>query len=342
MVEITDLIPRKEATMIEVPKAKPLILGVPGMERIVYDKIMIPDGLNRSFLERCGVEVQRSLNGLSTEEVREIILDKNLETDLFVRYAGNKPLSIVTKKFSPIDPVSLVNEASAILGTTPTIRYFQGDESLHLNFPLKTDRFEGINVMISTGPYGLYGGSGQNALTYGISWYNKTCSNWTIFLNKALKENTGRVIHTNQGKSLAEKLNSLADFTRIIPSRIEESKRKIFSYEEMDNYFSMYEARGLNKGITKAIREENPAGITSYDLSYRLTQLCQDPKLADSSRARIEYLAGEVILCYDSIKGKLSGASDQGRARTAGSQRGRREITGLQYLTQPASYVRLN
>ena len=39
-----------------------------------------------------------------------------------------------------------------------------------------------------------------------------------------------------------------------------------------------------------------------YDLSFRLTQLCQNDKLSDVSRGKIEYLAGEVILCYEQIK----------------------------------------
>ena len=63
-----------------------------------------------------------------------------------------------------------------------------------------------------------------------------------------------------------------------------------------------YQGSGLNKGIADQIRAENPTGMSAYDLSYRLTQLCQDEKLSDTTRAKIEYLAGEVILCFDQIR----------------------------------------
>ena len=52
--------------------------------------------------------------------------------------------------------------------------------------------------------------------------------------------------------------------------------------------------------LSLIIREENPDGISAYDLSYRLTELCQDLK-SDVTRSKVEYLAGEVILCYDKI-----------------------------------------
>jgi len=98
----------------------------------------------------------------------------------------------------------------------------------------------------------------------------------------------------------SDRLYNVIDLANNLDMKIDESKDNNFDYPELDSYLSAYEARGLNKKIADQIREESPMNV--YDISYRLTELCQDEKLSDTSRARIEYIAGELILCYDKIK----------------------------------------
>jgi len=319
MVEILKQIPEKQATMVKIPKGSPIITGSPGEETIEYcisgdfgdETLIIPSGLNQKFLQKCNIGLKPVEQGLSVEEVVEKIEEVNQEKDLFLRFAGDKPLSVVTSRFTEIKPSKLAAEAAKIIGINPTVRYFRNNESLQFNFPVET-RFKGINLVINTGDYGTFGGSGLTAVNYGLSWYNTTCTNWTLFLNKTLRQSLGRVLHVGNS-SLDESLTQMFEITSGLGEKIDESKSKIFTFGEMDRYFTQYEVKGLNKKMADQIRKENPRGMTSYDLSYRLTQLCQDNKLSDVTRARIEYLAGEVILCYDSIK---NGLDVQPRVRT--------------------------
>jgi hypothetical protein len=300
MVEIINEILMKKATMIAVPKGRPEIAGLPGDERIVYSGLEVPAALNKQFLKKCGIDIIFGYGGLSREEAEERIFASNEKKDLFLRLAGKKPLSVVTSKFKEINPYDLMENASRMVGSEPVIRYFKNNESLQMNFPLQTN-FKGMHLVLNTGSYGTYGGSGKNAASYGLTWFNLVCANWTMFLNKFLGQGMEKIIHL-QGKDSADGLERVLETARGLGSKIDESHEKQFSYEDLDRYFGHYEKKGLNKKISDQIKEENKHGMSAFDLSYRLTQLCQDNALSDTSRARVEYLAGEVILCYDQIK----------------------------------------
>ncbi len=329
MVTIVETIPRKKANMIRVPKEKPRIMGTPGNEKIEFENLVVPYGLNRVLLQKAKVAVRAEESGLRSHHVATRIKAKNSNQDLFIRYAGNKPLSIVTETFQEIDPVDVAEKASEILGVKPITRYFANDESLQFNFPIET-RFSGLNLVISTGKYGTYGGSGQHAMKYGISWYNKTCSNWTMFLNKTLHKGLGKIYHKGE-KSIESELDRIMNVAGELEGKITDSKYQLFSGEELNSYMVMYAQRGLNKKIADKVLEENPNGTSAYDLSYRLTELCQNDKLSDVSRARIEYIAGEVILCFDDIKKKMTKPQE--------TMRQKRVIRGPRL---PLQYVDLN
>jgi len=298
MVKILENIIEKRADMIDVPKAMPEIIGEPGNETIIYDGLKIPKQLNRKFLNKCGIALKSSEKSLTDIDVAYKIYKTNQEKDLFLRIAGDKPLSVVTSKFNEISPSQIAQCASDLLGTNPIVRYFRNNESMQFNYPIDS-RFKGLNVVMDTGRYGTYGGSGENAIKFGLTWFNKICSNWTMFLDDLLEENFGRVIHMGDD-DFSDRLYNVIDLANNLDMKIDESKDNNFDYPELDSYLSAYEARGLNKKIADQIREESPMNV--YDISYRLTELCQDEKLSDTSRARIEYIAGELILCYDKIK----------------------------------------
>jgi hypothetical protein len=303
MVEILNGIIEREARMEMVPKYAPQIIGYGETPRIVYDGLVIPRSLNKEFLKKCGIEGNIPDNDIIRDNITEKIVKANAQKDLYVRYADEKPLSVVTGRFREIKPSDVMAEIADVLQVAPTIRYFRGNESLQLNFPLD-NRFHGLYINVNTGSYGIYGGSGKQAVSYGISWYNTTCSNWTVFLRKSLneisKENGGRIIHIDDinPKKTIEQLASAANY---VEEAIESSHDKIFKPEQLGMYFNIYESKGMTKNISETIKAENPKGASAYDISYRLTQLCQNPKLADVTRGRIEYMAGEMILSYKDI-----------------------------------------
>jgi len=331
MVEILDSIPVKKAKIVVVPKEKPLITGYPGWEKIQYDSLTIPEKLNRKFLNRCGVDLGVSAERLSKSDVEDMAYQANLRKDIMIRYAGENPLSVVTDQFREIHPAELVEHAHKIIGSEPVIRYFSSNESVQINFPINT-QFKGMHLVMNTGSYGVYGGSGRDAIKFGISWFNQVCMNWTLFLGNALKNFKGRIVHRGN-EPLESKLSRILSLVGDIGEKIDSSRYNHFTYPELDAYLTKYENKGMNKGYAKILREENQLGMSAYDLSYRLTELCQAEKLADSTRARMEYLAGELILCFDEIKQGLVTMHDIRKTARHGFSR---EIPYMNH------YVRLN
>jgi len=306
LIKNIDEIQVKKAEQILIPKEKPYISGEPGLETIFYSSgVTIPGSLNGRLLDRCNVGVKKKGDVLSRDEVRNIILEKNEEKNLYVRLANGKPLSVVTDKFEEISPFEISDVTSKIMGVSPEVRYFKNDESLQFNYPI-LGRFKGLNLVVNTGSYGVYGGSGKNAVTYGISWFNDVCTNWTLFLDKTIRDSFGKVIHKDID-NIEDKIFDLVAMAENVGNSIEESKDCYFDKVELNKYFEMYNKKGLPKGITSQLVEENPKGMSCFDLSYRLTELCQNDKLSDTTRSKVEYLGGEVMLCYPKIKEKIWG-----------------------------------
>jgi hypothetical protein len=320
MVEIVNNIPQMKANMKKIPMEKPRVLGVPSASEIIYSKFSVPQSLNRDLLRKCSIDIDVSDAGLSNREVEQQIEETAWNKNIYIRSAGKVPLSVVTDKFKEIRPAELAAETSRIVGSDPIVRYFQANQSLQMNFPLQT-RFKGMYLAINTGPFGVYGGSGKNAVSYGIAWYNHVCANWTVFLNKFLRKDLGRIVHIGD-KSQNDSLGQILQLTGDVTGQISESRDKRFDAGQLNGYLSLYETKGLNKKMADAIRTENPRGVSVHDLSYRLTQLCQDKDLSDTTRARIEYMAGEAILCYDQI---ISGIHDAESERPVIAKRMRRE-----------------
>src|SRR3989338_8683316 len=226
MVAIIEQIPLKKAKMLKVPKEMPEIIGAPGVEHIGYEALTVPRSLNRRFLTRCNVDIKPAETGLTIEEVKHKVFEANQQKDLFLRFADDKPLSVVTNRFKEISPQELYEKGAKLLGTEPTVRYFMSDESLQFNFPIST-RFSGLYVLIDTGEYGVYGGSGVTAVRYGIAWYNHTCSKWTIFLDKIIKNGLGRMVH-KAGTYLESQLEQMLSSTNELRGAISSSREKHF------------------------------------------------------------------------------------------------------------------
>ena len=145
MVEILENIPTKVANMMRIPGQRPVIRGNPGTEIIAYSNMDVPSGLKRKLLKKCKVDIKNEYDGLTKDQVEERIADTASNKNLYMRFAGDKPLSVVTDQFQEIHPEQIIKEASRALGVAPTIRYFKNDESLQLNFPID-EKFNGMNL----------------------------------------------------------------------------------------------------------------------------------------------------------------------------------------------------
>ncbi|MBW3021164.1 hypothetical protein KY334_07755 [Candidatus Woesearchaeota archaeon] len=324
MVEIIKSInevPYKKANMIEVPKGNPLIVGEPSFETLYFGQGLekFPQTFNRTLFNRSGIEVKTSGIELTKKQVSQRIGDTTESKNLYMRFAENRPLSLVTDKFTEINPIDLLKESSKVMGLEPTVRYFKNDNSLQFNFPIAD--FDGMYLVVNTGKDGVYGGSGKNAITYGISWFNDICTNWTLFLDKTLHDSFGRVIHRND-TALENKVEGLLNMAGDVKNRIDESHSYFFDKMELSKYLGMYNNKGLPKGLSEQIIGENPKGMSCYDLSYRLTELCQDDKLSDTTRSKMEYMGGEVMLCYEKIKNKIWAPETLGNRMQKISNRG--------------------
>ena len=87
---------------------------------------------------------------MTTEEVEERVAETASNKNMYMRFAGKKPLAVVTDQFQEMHPETLLREASRVMGVAPTIRYFRNDESLQMNFPIES-RFKGMNLVVNTG-----------------------------------------------------------------------------------------------------------------------------------------------------------------------------------------------
>ncbi|MBN2142443.1 hypothetical protein JW711_03870 [Candidatus Woesearchaeota archaeon] len=96
-----------------------------------------------------------------------------------------------------------------------------------------------------------------------------------------------------EGNKLLERLEGIVAMGEGIDRKIEESKEKTFDRDELDVYLDMYVEKGLSKRIANQFRSTLRVETSAYDLSCRMTRLCQSPRTGDASRQRVEYIAGE-------------------------------------------------
>lgn len=302
-MNIIDNIPNKRATMTLIPKDRPVVEPEQGKRTIEYveKKIIVPQILHSSFYRLCNITTPERYN-LPSNDLEMKIQSANKEKDIFLRHAGDKPLSAVSGKFTELDVLTTSNELEKITNTAPLIRYFPKQERVQLVFPI-SNAFHQLYLFMDSGDFGVYGGSGKSAASYGLAWNNGEFSAMTMFLYEEMIKNQGRIIHV-KGKMLPEKIKKIMETADRVDSSIEDSKQKMFTREEIEEYVSIYEhdlTERVSKPLLKSLRPE----ISAYDLSCRLTRLAPF-NLPDSTRLKLEYLAGEVIICYNDLKQDLS------------------------------------
>jgi hypothetical protein len=294
MVDIITHIPKKQATMMALPKTTPLIQNWPHDPVVFFDEYRLPQKMNSDLLRKCGLDSNPRKTGLNADQIRDVIAKTIQTKNLYVRGAAGKSLSVVTDAFKEFDAEEIIDEAKRLLGKEPIMRYFKHDESIQANFSFDAN-MPGMYLTLNTGSFGTYGGSGRSALKYSISWYNTFCTNWTAFLYDTVDSKLKKVIHKQESDLDFAVIRSTLEK---VTQGIEASKHAYFTPEELTGYFELY-PRTIPQSIAEPILEKKE--VSAYDLSYLLTELVQK-EYADSTRAKIEVLAGEVILCSDKIK----------------------------------------
>lgn len=314
---IVDKIPKKEPTMLPVPKGKPVIetlLDKKGKKHRTIEypekKMYVPTSLQSGFYRLCEIDsIDR--RSLSDDDLELRVEAATQRKDIFLRFAGEKPLAALSAKYSEfsIEPVAEVMER--ITGTSPIIRYSPQQERVQLFFPI-TNSFHQLHMFVDSGDFGVYGGSGSCAARYGLGWDNGEFSAMTMFLYEELSKSKGRIIHL-KGKTMEHRIKSILSSADKVEASAQQAKTKMFTRDEIIEYATAYKPE-LTEKITMplimGLREE----VSAYDLSCKLTRLMK-PQTPDHVRLRVEYMAGEVILCYEEIKKNLYAKAEETRLK---------------------------
>lgn len=216
--------------------------------------------------------------------------------------------SVTSQKFSPVYPED-VRAALVQLGVTDATENSHASNHIAFHVPLTTS-IQKMYAWIDLGRYGLWGGNGESAVTYGVSWYFPLCTNWTYFLHKDKLVN-GKIIHCKKksqdlhGERLEEKLTVLTSFAQHVEEKIEESKAVEMDNTVLRDYLKLYQVKGVNKQLAEAITEACATKSTVYDVSYHMTLFSQTLMRTPHARARVDMLAGELILHPQAIKEKI-------------------------------------
>ncbi len=276
--------------------------------QIEFKDVSIPPGMVPRFLRQCGIRFKwgDALGDLAGR-VERALAGKSLTLRGKLEKNEISWFGIVTDEFKPVYPRDVHAILRGALGDTALARHFSFQDVVHLDYPADP-AIPDLRVHVNTGAFGLYGGNARTALRTGLSWYNPACKNWTLFLEDYLWENSGRkerVIHRGNGsfyhETLTDKLIGMKGQVGRIVRQIEGSKAILLSRQDADLYFSLYSGKEISQRLRRAVLGEVHSRISVYELASLMTSLCQGLTKSDGARERVEYLAGELILCHNRI-----------------------------------------
>ncbi|MBI4440758.1 hypothetical protein HY639_01185 [Candidatus Woesearchaeota archaeon] len=272
-------------------------------------EIVLPHPLTQKLMRRLGIR-RDECNGLNSDDANMYLamrLEEELQhRDYYVRGTGQEWFGLVTSKFAGIT-ADQIRDALTRLHVGGIVEQQFHPSMVHV--PL-SGSLGNLYAFIDLGKYGNWGGNGESAVKYGISWYNGLCTNWTLFLHKEAGVR-GKIIHLKDNEhdlsleALAMKLEALSAFGKKVEERVEASKDIPIDGDVLTDYLMLYENRGLNKQLATALRER-PAQ-TIYDLAYDMTLLCQHMTKTPLARKRVELLAGELLIAYPTIRETVLG-----------------------------------
>jgi len=262
-------------------------------------QISLPEHLTAKLLRRIG----------SVSNIEKALQEKPYYARGHEESGHVQWFSVVSQKFSPVHPED-IRAALAQLGVTDVTEQSYGAKHVSFHVPLKTS-LQNMFAWIDLGRYGLWGGNGESAVKYGVSWFYPLCTNWTFFLHKDKRMN-GKLIHCKKEQSdfdsqrLEERLGALTFFAQEVEQKIEEGKTVEMDTAMLGEYLKLYRGRGIGKQLAEAIREACATKSTLYDVSYNMTRYSQTLTRTPHARSQVNMLAGELLLHYPAIQEKIT------------------------------------
>jgi hypothetical protein len=251
-----------------------------------------------------GVDVPKTLHGTLAKRCEKYgSIEKRLdEKPLFLRgrTQGQEAdwFGLVTGVFGNMPMYEVDNKLSKMFDERK-VRFVPGKSRAIVNYKIgDIPRPDQGNVemflFVDSGDFGLYGGNGQSALKTGVAIKDGYCLNWTRFAPEMAHK---RLIHTTN-VGIDDRVDKLFLFAQQVNDAWSESSNVSLSRDEVENYLGTYNvsAKKVFEKVLSGVDDE----ISAYDLAYGLTLFGQD--VADSTRMKLETMAGEVLLSYDKIK----------------------------------------
>jgi hypothetical protein len=301
MVKIIKEIPDTKAIRKVLPKSRPIISVNEHQWLMTFfkEELVVPYQLQVGVYRLCGLTPQQVKNS-SNSELEDKVEATTKEKKIILRLKDeHTPIAAVSDRFKELDLKAVKKRVEDITQRKPVIRYFSDQERIQFIFPI-SKLLGGLHLFLDSGNYGTYGGSGRNAIRYGIAWPN----------NKIITDDTsamllqrGSIIHL-EGPTFERKINNVLTSTKHIVELVEESKNNFFTPEEVANYLA-YHQSDLHTKVTNPLykRTFKPENISAYDVAIGLTHRA-DTTVVDRVKINAEYLAGKVILSYTTIKDK--------------------------------------
>jgi hypothetical protein len=301
MVKIIKEIPDTTATRIVLPKSRPMISIKENQWLMTFPKeqLVVHPHFHVGVYRLCGLTPQQVKNSKNSE-LEDRVEATNKEKNIILRLKDQyTPIAAVSDKFKELDLKVVKKRVEDITHKKPVIRYFPDQERIQFIFPV-SKLLGGLHLFLDSGNYGTYGGSGRNAIRYGIAWPNsKSITHET----SALLLQRGSIIHL-EGPTFERKINNVLTSTKQIVDLVEESKDNFFTPEEVAHYLAHHQS-DLHTKVTNPLykRTFKPKDISAYDVATELTHRA-DTTVVDRVKINAEYLAGKVILSYATIKEK--------------------------------------
>ena len=314
--EMQEIPSRLRAVEYELPVEEPVVFGELGATfSFGFRDVAIPSSLTQRFLKQCRIENvfdYTSREDLAkkikkTLEEKRIILRGKVETTKDFENSVDW-FAVVSEEFKPVYPRDVHAILKEQFGEVAKIRFIQENDSVHIAYPMHA-MIPGLHMYVDTGRFGLYGGDAQRALRSGIAWFNPLCRNWTLFLGDFLQKEMGkkqRVIHRGNGEfydtTLVGKLEDAKKWASLVAGKIGDSTDIEISKDDLEDYLDIYVGRGLlNQNMREALLARIPEKTNLYNVAYDMTELCQKMTRTGSARSKVEYLAGELLLCHERI-----------------------------------------
>jgi hypothetical protein len=250
----------------------------------------LPQHLEKKLLRRC-----KTRNLTREVKEREFMVHGAPGYNGYINWFG-----LTSGEFMSI-PFQEITKAFRKLKVRPVVKE-TGDKRLVFNYPVASlpgsaNDSARVNLMFDSGEYGVYGGNGESAVSFGVSVYDEICLNQTLFLNRFGKR---RFVHRDLDVELDDIVEEASELSYDVSQRWMESMETFYCKDEVEAYAAEYGARFSAKRLFDRVLNQVGNEVSAYNLAWHITREAQ--KVSDTTRRKLELLAGEVIMCPKDIK----------------------------------------